>query len=96
MNKLLEIVGLISVGVAALFAAIRSGLISPRATPYRADESVQDELKHVEEAHGERVEEIEEAASAICGASRGELADEFDSAFGAVPKVDPFEPRSEE
>ena len=96
MSKVLELLGIISVAIAGLFAALRSGLIGPRAIPYSADGDTQGRVDDVEEAHGEQVEKIKKSASAVRNADANELAGKFDSAFGSVSKVDPFESRSDE
>lgn len=60
----------------------------------QTDTQASTELADAQEDHRETITKIEAEASDVRAGSAGDIASDFDSAFGTVQKVDPFNPRT--
>ena len=95
IKTMIEWLWVVLAATAAVWASVKAGIITLHLGPGQLNSAAEAELDEAEEAHGERVQKIKTEADAVRNAGADDLALEFDSQFGAVQKVDPFEPRSD-
>jgi hypothetical protein len=100
IKTMVEWLWVVLAAAAAVWGAVRAGIITLHLGPHghggvQLSSAAEAELDEAEEAHGERVQEIKADADAVRSSDADDIALEFDRQFGAVQKVDPFEPRAD-
>jgi len=100
IKALVEWLWVVLAATAAVWASVKAGIITLHLGPQggaggELNSATHAEIDEAEEAHGERVQEIKDDADAVRSSDADDIALEFDRQFGAVQKVDPFEPRSD-